>query len=253
MGITKLLTRSIVKFTEKLIHCQIDVNKHKPIFYRKHPKAVSSGKSIRFYGNLIKEFTTIKPTNIFEVGAILAQDAEGFRAYFHIDPKSVYCFEPHPDLYDEIYKFYDFKTYKLGISNKVGTSEFQTVPLTSDNNGISSLRSSINHNFECNTTTIETTTLDEFIAINKIDFIDFLKIDVQGLTFEVLQGLKNSHKKVKSIQIEAEHKLMWKGQHKFEECYDLLKSWSYKLIRFTRTGVSGVQSDSSWVKELYLK
>ena len=46
--------------------------------------------------------------------------------------------------------------------------------------------------------------LDNFIREKKIEFIDILKIDVEGFEFEVLQGAKNTikEKKINVIQFE---------------------------------------------------
>ena len=49
------------------------------------------------------------------------------------------------------------------------------------------------------------TTLDDFCDENNVEFIDFLKIDVQGAEFKVLKGAKKalSEKRIGVIQLEV--------------------------------------------------
>ena len=55
-----------------------------------------------------------------------------------------------------------------------------------------------------NATTVRTETLDGFCAKNKINLIDFMKIDVEGFELNVLKGaeLMLSGGKIKLIQFE---------------------------------------------------
>ena len=56
---------------------------------------------------------------------------------------------------------------------------------------------------------METTTLDDFIKENNIDKIDYLKIDVEGAEYRVLEGLiKNLELKL-SIFIWSMAMLQW--------------------------------------------
>ena len=51
---------------------------------------------------------------------------------------------------------------------------------------------------------IETITLDDFINKEKIEDIDFIKIDVQGAELDVLKGATNTIKNVLKIVCEVE-------------------------------------------------
>lgn len=61
------------------------------------------------------------------------------------------------------------------------------------------------------------TSLDEFVKKNNVDYIDLLKIDVEGFEFKVLKGAKNILKKTKYILIEITFS-------------DIFKSYNHKKI-----------------------
>ena len=71
-------------------------------------------------------------------------------------------------------------------------------------------------------------TLDNFCYKNKIKKIDFLKIDVEGYEYMVLQGAKKIIKDVKYIMIEAQKNDMYENysRNKIEK---FLKKHSFKL------------------------
>ena len=91
--------------------------------------------------------------------------------------------------------------------------------------------------------------MDKFMEQNNIDKIDFLKIDVEGCSYEVLEGFGNRLADVNCIQLEAEH-----GKNDFPvdwALYDkieyILKQHGFELILFERK--KGMrQSDSFYAK-----
>lgn len=201
--------------------------------------------------DLILNWTSLKPKNVFEIGANLAQDAEILRTGFKVLPQNVYVFEPHPELFKRITSTYKFKAYNIAISNKKQVMSFQAINLkNAANNGISSLRRHKgvdSSNFM--TIKVKAITMDYFMKQYKIKIIDFLKIDVEGCTYEVLEGFGESLKFVNAIHLEAEHKVVWKGQRLWKDIEDMMKKNSFELISYKRFKE---QSDSLWVKSRYL-
>ena len=53
--------------------------------------------------------------------------------------------------------------------------------------------------------TVQCKTIDNIVSEESIENIDFLKIDTQGHSFEVLEGAKETlfHKKVQYLQVEV--------------------------------------------------
>ena len=91
-------------------------------------------------------------------------------------------------------------------------------------------------------------TLDEFCKENSVNFIDFLKLDVQGAEFKVLKGAHKSlmEKKIKVIQLEVIISKTYVGQKSLAYYIELLEGYGYKLINFSDfTFVKGelVQTD----------
>ena len=84
----------------------------------------------------------------------------------------------------------NYKTFNFGIGNKEETVKFNE-----------NLESQIisNNNY---TTTINIKVLNNFCQENKIDEIDYLKIDVEGNDLNVIKGASNLIKKIKFIQFE---------------------------------------------------
>ena len=73
-----------------------------------------------------------------------------------------------------------------------------------------------------------------FCQENKIDFVDFMKIDVQGAEYLVLEGAKNilKNKKVKYLQMEFIFGDTYKNQKSFSYYIKLFEDYGYKLKIF---------------------
>ena len=84
-----------------------------------------------------------------------------------------------------------------------------------------------------NEESIEITTLDSFCSKNKIEFIDFLKLDVEGYEMNMFNGAKDfiSNKKIGAIQFELGVASV-DGKYFFKDVFYLLKE-NYKIYRIT--------------------
>jgi hypothetical protein len=96
--------------------------------------------------------------------------------------------------------------------------------------------------------------MDNFMKENGIEKIDFLKLDVEGCSYEVLEGFGNRLADVNCIQVEAEHgranfPTNWVLYEKVEE---ILKANNFELVEFHR-GNGMKQSDSFWVQKSCVK
>jgi FkbM family methyltransferase len=84
--------------------------------------------------------------------------------------------------------------------------------------------------------------LDTFCMEVGIGVIDWLKIDVEGCTFEVLSGARDVLKRTRVVQIETETHEFFSGQHLHDECIALLDDfrivamfqWEIKPQQFQR-------------------
>lgn len=115
----------------------------------------------------------------------------------------VYAFEPVTDIFRILEKntfFYkNIKIFKVGLGRenekkKIFVRSWSPGDSTIDIDGTHRNSKSFDQVEE-----IEIITLDDFVDKNRINKIDFIKIDVEGYEFNVLKGGVNSLKKLKPI------------------------------------------------------
>ena len=76
---------------------------------------------------------------------------------------------------------------------------------------------------------VKTITLDKYLNENKIKNIDLIKIDTEGHEFEILKGLKENIKNVKTIIFEHHYDNMIK-KYTFSNIHNLLEKNSFKKV-----------------------
>ncbi len=241
----------IIKYIEILTKTKIVIKKINR--NSKNSKAASDGESMSEFCSMLEKFSIIIPKNVFEIGANFGQDAEYLRKRLNLDKSDIYIFEPHPQIIEETKKIYGFNCYALAISNKNGKMNFNAINLDKNtNSGISSLREhKFNKNQDYYKIEVEVMRMDSFIENNNITSIDFLKIDVEGATYEVLMGFGSKLKIIKAIHLEAENTEVWKGQYLFKDIYKLLTENDFELVSFELK--DSIQSDSFWIRKNLLQ
>ncbi len=81
------------------------------------------------------------------------------------------------------------------------------------------------------TTTVVTTTLDEWAQRGQADPIDVLKVDVQGAELDVLRGAERSLQSVRLVELEVEFQSLYEGQPLFGEVDEFLRRRGFTLWR----------------------
>lgn len=117
----------------------------------------------------------------------------------------------------------------IGISNQPGKLQFREYAA----DGFSTFSKDIQKQYQTETSSltekyndyeVEVMTLEQVFKANKTQVIDFLKIDVEGYEFEVIEGNDWSKYRPRVLCIEANHvKHDW---------HDILKNNKYKLEHF---------------------
>jgi hypothetical protein len=186
------------------------------------------------YVNWIRQYTKINIQNVFEIGANYAQDAEVLMKEFHLSPSQIYVFEAHPLIY--------------AVFNKKSKMEFNLCNTDSENTGVSSLRNNDKWGYE-NKVMVDAIRMDDFMNDNNISSVDFLKLDVEGCNWEVLDGFGARLRDVKCIQVEAEHMELWEGEKLWGDIESILNDNGFVMVMFER---KNSQSDSFWIQEKYL-
>jgi len=198
-------------------------------------KPYGYGESLGEFVNWIKANAKIEVKNIFEIGANFAQDADYLAGRFNIKPENVYVFEAHPELYKAIIKLHRFNAYHCAVFNEEKDINFNIVPMDSSNSGVSSIFQ-VKHDL-ASKKSITSIRMDKFMNENNIVAIDFLKLDVEGASYEVLEGFGDRIRDIKVLHVEAEHSSCpWiLGTTKyFDDIAALLNRNGFEMIYFKR-------------------
>jgi FkbM family methyltransferase len=174
---------------------------------------------------------------IFDVGAYIGNSAKKYSEWF---PQSlIYSFEPFEPNFNELAKLtsQQIKSFNIGLSDEAkfgtlcinaGSSTNSILPL---NKNASKLWGGIEDLNPVSKINCEFSTIDIFMEKNLINYIDFLKIDVQGAEFKVLEGAKKNllSQNIKLIQVEVIVVSTYEGQKTMGFYLDLFESYGYKL------------------------
>jgi FkbM family methyltransferase len=223
------------------------------LFYKKRIRykgyrTFGYGEAMGEFVDIVKRDTTINVKIIFEIGAQFGQDADYLRNAFKVPSEQIYVFEAHPEIYRALKELHKFNTYNCAVFNQEKDITFNIVPLDSSNTGISSILK-LPDEIKSTEVTVQAIRMDKFMQDNNINKIDFLKLDVEGASYEVLEGFGERLKDIQSIHIESEHgEYLFKGETRyFESISEKLKSNGFEMVYFKR--VFGLQSDSFWIKK----
>jgi len=165
---------------------------------------------LKIYNTIIKNPKPFpnRAINIFDVGSYLGSFSKSIKNNLKIKKNvNFFLFDPNPNL-----NLNDFEYFCLGISDKTKKQKFYLNSFfPSSGSGFNTItkddyfwnlsrkmvtfspKKSL-HEFDT-----DTTTLDEFCKLKKINFIEVLKIDTEG---HELNGGKKNLKNTKIIQIE---------------------------------------------------
>jgi hypothetical protein len=72
--------------------------------------------------------------------------------------------------------------------------------------------------------------MEDFMEKLSIDNFDFMKIDVEGFSLQVLKGFGSKIKKTKYIQMEVETKEVWENQSYYKEILKYMKTMGFELL-----------------------
>lgn len=177
--------------------------------------------------------------NVLEIGSRDGHHAEALRCAFNIAPENVHIVEPNPKQHVRIIDEYpDANLYGVAISNTEGIVTFNQIDSGDDGwDGISGLmdRPEIYGQVRTNKISVMSMTGKSLLKMIKEE-IDLCKIDVEGLTYEVLESFGEDLNKIKVLQIETEENVIWENQKVDSQVSEYL------------TGMNFVKMDESFVE-----
>jgi FkbM family methyltransferase len=150
---------------------------------------------------------------IFDIGANIG--FYSLRAAVSNKKSTVYAFEPNPKVYQRLTKNISMNNinnvipYQLAIGNKSGFIKFQEEISTWTSRIIESPN-------DDGLIVVPIMTIDDFLEKNnKIQYIDLMKIDVEGFEYETIKGAEKSLKKIKLIVLEYHNNSLCIQVHKY--------------------------------------
>lgn len=177
--------------------------------------------------NTYKKYFGENAETIVEIGSRDGHDS--FYLSKKMNSSRVYTFEANPYCYTVITTNYpEFNNIYGAVSNFSGQSEFNVVQSNDWNAvGTSSLRDRNDSWYEGKSSKIivDVSTMKDYILSYKLPSeLDIVKIDVEGCSFEVLEGFDYLLSTVKVFHIENETYAYWSGQKLADEVAELLES-----------------------------
>lgn len=184
---------------------------------------------------------------VLELGSRDGQDANAMSSIFKAERTVI--IEANPECYDDIELDYpQFENYNCAITNKTGPVEF--FAMNHDNPppalGQSSLFNREIYDTLATKIIVDGFTMDDFTDNNDITSIEAMKIDVEGATYEVLEGFTKI-RMTRLLHIESEHRVFWPGQKLYRDTAEFMYDHGYKQVYFQP--VFEDQSDSIWMRK----
>lgn len=173
---------------------------------------------------------------IFDVGSNRGDITQAYLDHF---PNSdIFAFEPVPemaDIYETRFKANNkVHLNKIALSDRAGSVTLYVNSSVDTSSLLPSQKIGASSDESCKTVStieVETGIIDDFVADQKLDTIDILKMDVQGSELAVLKGAKKAleQNKISIIYTEVYFKPQYVDQPLFYDIATFLKSYGYEL------------------------
>ena len=173
---------------------------------------------------------------IFDVGANVGGYSKRFNKYFK--NADIFAFEPINTTYEILNQNLcgnnKIKSFNLGLGEKIGEL---FVNLVDDSEKNSFKNKSIDNTEGGNCQKVDLDTLDNFCDSCSINFIDLLKLDVEGYEINVLKGAKKflENNKINFIYSEVSFNSSDSYKVLHSELYEMLKGYGFNLCGFYET------------------
>jgi FkbM family methyltransferase len=146
----------------------------------------------------------------------------------------------------------NLKISSFALSNKIGDNVIY-VPNSEDNASmISEISTSNLQNKTYNIQKINTITLDQYVLQNNINPNDIghIKVDVQGLELEVIEGLENVLRESENISLIIEWDVNHSGRENLDKILNILNKYNIKEIQRDGIFFNGKDGNKIFIKQL---
>lgn len=215
----------------------------------------ASGENFFIKNNIKKQADKYSKYIVFDVGANQGNYTELLLK--NINNIYVYAFEPHPitfkKLNERFITYNNIKLFNVALSDKIGDSNIYDY-LNNDGSTHASLKSQVFSDIHYQSHishSVLTSTIDQMTNDNNVEFIHFLKIDVEGMEYEVLKGAKKmiTNKKISIIQFEFT-KINAISKVFFKDFWDMLSN-NYKIYRLLPKGLLQITTYDPTINEIF--
>ncbi len=186
--------------------------------------------------------------SVIDIGANDGHDTRMLAEYFNVEPSSVIAVEAHPQLCEALREnLPGFRIVESAITDHDGIAALAAVNALASNNGVSSLRRRrlATYDYDTMSITTPTQTLKSLIENTDWESVGFVKIDVEGMSYEVLKGAEDRLQDIVALQVETEMIEVFEGQHLHFEVAELLNSHGFVMTYLQRYVT---QADTVWVR-----
>lgn len=192
--------------------------------------------------------------SFLEVGANFFQDAFVVQQLNGIEDESIVVIEPNLEIFNIAKRWRpNYQAFNVGASNVETQLEMQVAGTKSRNSGVSSLFTrNLDEEWITGTQTVTVLPVKKILDDLDRDVTDFAKIDVEGHTFEVLQGFGDWLPKFGMIQAESElsHKYWQEQRYFFSDIHELMTDMGFDLFHH-HVNRDCIQCDTIWVNRQF--
>lgn len=161
-------------------------------------------------------------------------DAEGTFHVFGFDPDSEECKKLNAR-----YNHHAVSILPIALAGSKGrrtlfvTSEPACSSLLAPDPALTEKYPALNCARQVSSIEIDTVTLDDWVAENNVEKIDYMKIDTQGTELEILQGSIAALQHVRCLEVEVEFNRIYLGQPLFSDVDGFLRDQGFVLWKLT--------------------
>jgi len=177
---------------------------------------------------------------IFDIGANIGQTTRKYRDFF--PAALIYAFEPCPYIFNDFISSFDNDCRVIPCNSAISNISGNSYLFLNKNSGTNSIQE-INRNIDIDLyvnpefvenigkVQVPVTTLDNFVLDNNIEYIDILKMDIQGNELHALKGSLNllRDSKISIIYIEIWFVQLYEKAPLFFQIYEYLFQFGFEL------------------------
>ena len=165
----------------------------------------------------------------------------------------IFAFEPVPEAYHQLSE--NCEGYKIECINyAVGKSDETINFYVRKGNRLAGDNSAIQHYYlkDASKISVSQTTIDNFVRLNNLERLSFVKLDIEGSELNALEGAKSSLARGMIDFIQIEYNETWiPANASIEKVLKLLEKVPYSIYRICNSELLGISSYHYTIEDFY--